>query len=69
MESRGGWGHGGGDIGLMSDLIDLITTKLKGDPYEAKTSVGNSLNSHLMAFAVDKARLEQKVVDFKEFIS
>ena len=53
----------------LQEFVDLIERKKKGEEYEVKTSISKSIISHLMAFAADKARLAQKVVDFKEFTS
>lgn len=67
VDTKDSKGHGGGDGALIAEFIELIEKKKNGEKYEVKTSVSKSLISHLMAFAADKARLEQKVVDFKEF--
>ena len=37
------------------------------DTSEGLTSAKTSLQSHLMAFAVEKSRLENKVIDINEF--
>lgn len=60
--------HGGGDSILIAEFVNLVEKKKKGEPQEAKASVSNSIISHLMAFAADEARLEQSIVNFKEFI-
>jgi len=57
-------GHGGGDSGIMGAFIQNIR---KGDISQGLTSAAISVQSHLMAFAAEKSRLENKVVDIKEF--
>ncbi len=57
-----GSGHGGGDAGIMADWIKV----LRGEA-DALTSARESLESHLMAFAAEEARLNGTVVDMAEF--
>jgi len=57
-------GHGGGDSGIMGEFIQNIR---KGDISQGLTSAAISVQSHLMAFAAEKSRLENKVVHIKEF--
>lgn len=57
-------GHGGGDTGLMNDFIQVI--RGGGD---ARTNAETSLQSHIMAFASEKSRIEGKVVYVDEFLS
>ena len=57
-----GSGHGGGDHGLMADFVAV----LRGET-EALTSARVSLESHLLAFAAEEARLEHSVVEMAEF--
>lgn len=57
-------GHGGGDTGLMHDFIDLCL----GRKNDSRTNPRTSLESHLMAFAAEKSRVEGKVINIKEFI-
>jgi len=54
-----GSGHGGGDFELMAAFVDSIR---RGDAGTARTTVGQALESHLMAFAAERARLEGRVV-------
>lgn len=58
-------GHGDGDIRMMDDFISLILF----DKGKALTSASVSIQSHMMAFAADEARLNNKVVDVKEYCS
>ena len=55
-------GHGGGDFGLMRQFVQTM----RGDA-PPLTSARHSLESHLMAFAAEEARLEGKVVNMQEF--
>lgn len=62
--SSGKSGHGGGDAGIMNEFIRKIRN---GDVSQGLTSAAVSVQSHLMAFAAEKSRLENKVIDIKEF--
>ncbi|MFX1513576.1 MAG: Gfo/Idh/MocA family protein [Promethearchaeota archaeon] len=55
--------HGGGDDGLMHAFVKLISGQKGREPL---TSARASLESHLMAFAADKARLENQIVNMNE---
>lgn len=54
----GSTGHGGGDGGLMRAFADLVNS---GDPEDGR-GAREALQSHLMAFAADEARLQNKVI-------
>jgi len=56
-------GHGGGDDGLMRAFIASLADRSQ----PPLTSARASLESHLMAFAAEKARVEGGVVDMDEF--
>lgn len=56
-------GHGGGDTGIMNDFVAL----LKGEAGQALTSADVSVESHVMAFAAEEARVKNKVINIKEF--
>ena len=56
--------HGGGDRIIMDSFLDAIAAN---DPGKVLTPVGMSLDSHLMVFAAERARLEGRVVDMAEF--
>lgn len=58
-------GHGGGDTGLMNDFIDLCL----GRKNDSKTNPRTSLESHIMAFAAEKSRIEGKVININDFIN
>lgn len=57
-------GHGGGDAGIMRDFISL----LKGEENKSKTlsTLKDSVESHLMAFAAERSRLENRIVNLEE---
>lgn len=55
-------GHGGGDAGLMRQFVRV----LRGEK-PPLTSARDSLESHLMAFAADSSRLNNRVVDLEAF--
>ena len=60
-----GSGHGGGDAGIMEDFAASIT----GSDAQTRSSISKSVESHLMACAIEKARLTGAVVDMAEFRS
>ena len=59
-----GGGHSGGDEGLMNAFIQAVST---GDERYSKTGPDVTLESHLIVFAAEQARLEKRVVEMKEF--
>ncbi len=56
-------GHGGGDEFLMENFIQVVG----GDKSAALTTPRLSLESHIMAFAAENARLAQKVVNMDDY--
>ena len=58
-----GSGHGGGDAGIMEDFAASISDKQA----QTKSSISKSVESHLMACAIEEARLTGKVVDMAKF--
>ena len=56
--------HLGGDNAIMDAFVDAICT---GEKSHIITPVEMSLDSHIMAFAAEKARLDNVVVDITEF--
>ena len=54
-------GHGGGDYNLIKNFVESVRT---GDPTKIYSNPQESLESHLMAFAAEKARLNDIVVKF-----
>lgn len=53
-------GHGGGDGGLMDSFIAAIA---ENDPSQILSGPEESLETHLMVFAAERARKEGRVVD------
>lgn len=56
-------GHGGGDAGIMEDFSASLTQTST----DSRSSISKSVESHLMACAIEEARLTGKVVDLQEF--
>ena len=56
-------GHGGGDEALMADF----TSSLQTDPGASRSAISHSVESHLMACAIEEARLTGTVVDMTRF--
>jgi len=54
-----GSGHGGGDEGLAAAFVESIRS---GGKTGARTTARQALESHLMAFAAEEARLSQKTI-------
>ena len=52
-----GWGHGGGDFGLVNSMYDILTGKTK-----TFTSLEESVESHLMGICAEKSRLNGGMV-------
>ncbi len=57
-----GSGHGGGDAGIMEDFAASLNCT-----NESRSSISKSVESHLMACAMEESRLTGKVVDMEEF--
>lgn len=57
-------GHFGGDEGLLDHFTDLV---LRGAADEVRASGRASLESHLLGFAAEQARVEGQVVDMASF--
>ena len=56
-------GHGGGDDGIMEDF----TAGLKQADSNSRSSISRSVESHLMACAIENARITGTVVDMAQF--
>ena len=52
-------GHGGGDGGLMDGFVRAVAA---GDPSSILSGARETLESHLMVFAAETARREDRVV-------
>jgi predicted dehydrogenase len=59
------YGHGGGDYCLMKNFVCLVAADGEGD---SLSSGQTSLQSHLMCFAAEQARLNHTVILMKEFM-
>jgi len=57
-----GGAHGGGDVLLMEDFL----AELQNNSEDSKTAIDRSIESHVMAFAAEEARVTGKVVDIDE---
>lgn len=57
-------GHHGGDDKFMSEFIEAIK-----ENHNTDNSISIALKSHLIAFALEKSRLEHKVVRILDFIN
>jgi len=55
-------GHGGGDNGIMEDFTASLICA--GD---SRSSISRSVESHLMAFAIEQSRLTGKTVNMEEY--
>lgn len=65
LETPGGHiGHGGGDFGLIRDFVKLVQ---QGGQGIGLTSAAHSVQSHLMAFAAERSRVDRMVVNMREF--
>ena len=58
-------GHGGGDYAIIKALMEGIA----GDKDKIKTGASESVMSHLMCFAAEESRKNNKLIDIKEYIS
>ena len=56
-------GHGGGDSGIVRSFLNSS----RGMPDESVTTARESLESHLLAFAAEEARLNNVVVNMDDF--
>jgi predicted dehydrogenase len=52
-------GHGGGDVALMNDFISLLETHSE----ESRSSIAQSVESHIMAYAAEQSRVSGQVID------
>ena len=56
-------GHYGGDYYIMKDLVRFLNGEKTS---VATTVISDSVNSHLICYAADKARKENMVVNLRE---
>jgi predicted dehydrogenase len=52
-------GHGGGDYGVMRNFVNAVATN---DPKKISAGPAETLETHLMVFAAEKSRKENRVV-------
>ncbi len=57
--------YGGGDYGIMDYFVNAIIKSERG----GRTSMGNSIESHIIAFAAEESRANNTIVDLREFRS
>ena len=57
-------GHGGGDAGIIADFTASL-----GSCSESRSSISRSVESHIMACALEQSRITGKVVDLEAFRS
>ena len=59
-------GHGGGDSGIIQDLLDMLRSG--GEPNERTTTLEHSMESHFIALAAEESRLHGgRVVELEAF--
>jgi predicted dehydrogenase len=56
--------HGGGDVALMTAFVKSLR---EGSSQQSLTTARQAVQSHLLAFAAEEARLGEQVVDMEEF--
>lgn len=59
-------GHGGGDIRLVKDFVDVLAGE---KPSISATTLDDSILGHLLAFRVEDAREEMKVIDLRSILN
>lgn len=56
-------GHGGGDTGIVDDFVSILTS---GD-HVARSSIGLSVDSHIMASAAEESRVTGRTIDLEQY--
>lgn len=64
--AEGHVGHGGGDARLVQGFARSVRDYGQGS-YDNATSAKESVQSHLMAFAAERSRVEKRMVQLEEF--
>jgi predicted dehydrogenase len=54
--------HGGGDVGLITDFLNL----LEDDSTISRSSINKSVESHIMAYAAELSRTTGQIIDIDE---
>ena len=57
-------GHGGGDEGIVEILYKYLTEDYNGDML---SEIGISVDNHLITFAAEQSRIENRVINVEEF--
>lgn len=57
-------GHGGGDFGIIRDFLRLVRSEGRET---GLTAAATSVQSHLMAFAAEEARLQHSVIEMDDY--
>ena len=55
-------GHSGSDISMMKDFVRMV-----GEGKKGKTNADISVESHLMALAAEESRVNEAVINFKQY--
>jgi len=63
----GGSGHGGGDAGVMAAFVRAVRDPSAALRLQSATTSRESLESHLMAFAAEQARVETSIVEMAAY--
>ena len=57
-------GHGGGDMGIVKALYKYLTGEIGA---EGLSEIGVSVENHLLSFAAEKARVEERIIKMDEY--
>ena len=63
VNNESNFGHNGGDYYLMNSFVEMLSDGAE----KPLTSACDSLESHIMAFAAEEARLEKRVIDMPTY--
>ena len=55
-------GHSGSDMSMMKDFVRMV-----GEGKRGKTNADISVESHLMALAAEESRVNEAVINFKQY--
>lgn len=65
FENISAYGHGGGDYGLMKQLV----SHLNGNSERMNSDITSAVQSHIVTYAAETARKQGKVVSIDEFVN
>ncbi|WP_020620921.1 Gfo/Idh/MocA family protein [Paenibacillus daejeonensis] len=57
-------GHNGGDAGLMNDFLEILSSKEAGEM--SRSSIDRSVESHIMAYAAERARVTGETMEMDQ---